>query len=342
MPINVTNMPKSDKTEISARTRTLGLFLTDGFALMSYASIIEPFRAANSLARSTLYRWIHITRDGQAVAASNGASMLADQSIVDPLDCDRLFVFAAGDPTAFTDSATFAWLRRLAQRNTHIVGVSGGPYLLARAGLLNGYRATIHWEHAAAITEEFPELAVESSLFVIDRQRMTCAGGSAGLDLAVELINRDHGAALAAQVSEWFIRTEPRRAESSQRPSLTERYGVTNDRVLRALAEMEAAIEEPCSRSALAARAGVSVRQLERLFDACLGTRVASMYMRIRLDAAAQLLRSTSLSVTAVGLACGFRSSSHFSRSYKARFDHPPSAAASAGQGPASSRSNRQ
>jgi transcriptional regulator GlxA family with amidase domain len=335
-------MSHSDNAEKSPHTRTLGLFLTDGFALMSYASIIEPFRAANSLARSTLYRWLHITHDGQAVSASNGASILADQAIADPLDCDMLFVFAAGDPAALTDKATFAWLRGLARRETHIVGVSGGPYLLARAGLLDGYRATIHWEHAAAIAEEFPNLAVESSLFVIDRQRLTCAGGTAGLDLAVELINRDHGAALAAQVSEWFIRTEPRRAESSQRLSLAERHDVTNDRVLRALAEMEAAIEEPCSRSALAARAGVSVRQLERLFEACLGTTVARMYMRIRLDAAAQLLRSTSLSVTAVGLACGFRSSSHFSRNYKARFGHSPSSAASAGQGAGPSLSKRR
>lgn len=329
LPVSDTDMPDRDRIELSPPVRSLGLLLTDGFALMSYSSIIEPFRAANSLAGRTLYRWVHVSRDGASVAASNGASIMADQAIGDPLVCDMLFVFAAGDPSAYRHRPTFAWLRKLARSDVRVVGVSGGPYLLARAGLLEGHRATIHWEHAAQFSAEFPDLVLESSLFVIDRNRLTCAGGTAGLDLAVELIARDHGAALAAQVSEWFIRTEPRRADWAQRPSLAERYDVTDERVLRALAAMEASIEEPHSRFELASRAGVSVRQLERLFASCLQTTVAGMSMRIRLNAAAQLLRATSLSVTDVGLACGFRSSSHFSRCFKARFGHNPSQAVS-------------
>lgn len=312
---------------ITSDIRTLGLLLIDGFALMSYASLIEPFRAANILAGRTLYRWVHISIDGQPVRASNGATMFADQMVGEALDCDTLFVFAAGDPSTFADQPTFVWLRRLARAQVRIAGVSGGPFLLARAGLLEGYRATIHWEHQAALIEAFPTLALEPILYVIDRRRMTCAGGTAGLDFAIELIERDHGASLAAKVSEWFIRTDPRRADRPQRSSLRERHGVDDDRLLRVLAEMETSVEEPRSREQLAKLAGLSVRQLERLFASRLGRTVGQSYLDIRLAQALQLLRTTGQAVTMVAIACGFQSSSHFSRAFRERYGLSPSAA---------------
>ena len=161
--------------------RTLGLFLIDGFALMSYAAVVEPFRAANSLAGRQLYRWTHVSVDGRPVCASNGACVLADRAVGRSLVCDTLFVVAGGDPAAFSDAGTFAWLRRLARSNVRLAGVSGGPFLLARAGLLDGYRATIHWSHRPAFLDAFPTLAIGPSLYVIDRRRLTCAGGTAGL-----------------------------------------------------------------------------------------------------------------------------------------------------------------
>jgi transcriptional regulator GlxA family with amidase domain len=206
-----------------------------------------------------------------------------------------------------------------------VVGVSGGPFLLARAGLLDGYRATIHWEHHAAFAEAFPKVALEPGLYVIDRRRMTCAGGTAGMDLAIAMIEREHGPALAARVSEWFIRTEPRAADGPQRLSLRERYGVANARVLKALALMETAVEDPAPRQALAAAAGVSLRQLERLFAAHLGEGVEAVYLTIRLTQADRLLRQTAMTVTEVAVACGFQSASHFSRAFKARYGAAPS-----------------
>lgn len=322
LPADDKTMPVNDNL-----VRSLGLLLIDDFALMSYASVVEPFRAANSLAGRSLYRWQHISRDGGAAAASNGASILAEAKVGDAIVCDTLFVFAGGDPSAFTDAPTFAWLRRLAQAKVQIAGVSGGPYLLARAGLLDGYRATIHWEHEAALREEFPALTIEPGLYVIDRGRMTCAGGIAGLDMALELIAGDHGSALARRVGEWFIRPEGRTPGGSQRLTLSERYGTTDPRVLQTLAAMEAAIEEPHSRQQLAGVAGVSLRHLERLFVEQLGGSVSDAYLRVRLDRAAQLLRATRVTVTAVAMACGFRSNSHFSRAFKARFGRSPSGA---------------
>lgn len=304
--------------------KTLGLLLTDGFSLMSYASVIEPYRAANILAERDLYRWEHFSVDGAPVRASNGASVLADRSVQTLPDCDMLFVFAAGDPAGFKDRRTFAWLRRIALGGATLVGVSGGPFLLAKAGLLDGYRATIHWDHMPTLMEQFPMLAIEAGLYVIDRKRVTCAGGSAGLDLAIELIEREQGRELAARISEWFIRTEQREPDKPQRLSLRERYGVSDDRLLKVLAQMEASVEEPLSRERLAGVAGVSVRQLERLFLANLHTTVTDVYLGIRLDVARQLLRRTGMSVTAIGTVCGFFNPSHFSRAYRMRYGHTP------------------
>ncbi len=317
-------MPRSDKADQFAG-RTLGLLLIDGFALMSYAAVIEPFRAANTLAGRDLYRWTHISVDGRKVRASNGASVLADRAVGKQFAGDTLFIFAGGDPAAFADVKTFAWLRRLARSNVRLAGVSGGPFLLARAGLLDGYRATIHWIHQPAFLDAFPTLTIEPSLYVIDRRRLTCAGGTAGLDLAIELIEREHGHKLAAEVSEWFIRTEPRPADKSQRLSLRERVGITNDQVLKVLAEMEARLEEPAGRSELARLAGLSLRQLERLFAAHLGETINGCYLRIRLEKAAELIRNTGMPILAVSVACGFQSSSHFSRAFKTRFGKSPS-----------------
>ena len=304
--------------------RLIGLLLIDGFALMSYAALLEPFRAANALSGETLYRWTHVAVAGTSATASNGATLMCERQVGNALEPDMLFVFAGGDPATFKDPATFAWLRRMAGRGIALGGVSGGPYVLARAGLLAGRRATIHWEHADDFREHFADVTLEDGLYVMDRGRMTCAGGTAGLDLALELIETDHGRALAGRVGEWFIRTEPRRGEGAQRPGLRERYGVRHAGLLRALGEMEAAIETPRPRDALAHAAGVSVRQLERLFRTHLGGGLAEVYLRIRLEHARRLLRTTGLTVTEVAVACGFLSSSHFARVFRRAYGCSP------------------
>lgn len=312
---------------MSDRPRRLALLLTDGFALMSYASILEPFRAANRLAGEELYSWTHVSPDGEPARASSGTSIVADQGVDQPLECDTLFVFAGGDPGAFHHRATFAWLRRIARGGTVVAGVSGGPFLLARAGLLDGHRATIHWEHRTEFAADFPAVMLEPGLYVIDGRRLTCAGGAAGIDLAVEMIAREHGHALAMRVGEWFIRADPRSADEPQRLSLRDRHGITDDRVLRVLALMEEAIEEPAPRIELARLAGLSVRQLERLFSRHLGMTIAGAYRASRLARANDLLRKTGIATTEIALASGFRSSSHFSRAYRNHYGITPTAA---------------
>lgn len=317
-------MPDKDKsTDFPTR---LGLLLIPGFALMGYAALVEAFRGANALAGRVLYEWVHVSPDGAAAQASNGARIMADAAVGQKMDCGLLFVFAGGDPRAFHNPATFAWLRLLARAGTGIAGVSGGPYVLARAGLLAGRRATIHWEHRPALREEFPDIALESGLYVIDGPIITCAGGTAGMDLALALIARDHGDDLARRVGEWFIRTAPRDAAGPQRLSLSERYGTTNSAVIKALHLLEGHIDQPPPREAIAQATGLSLRQLERLFADHLGQSLSETAMAIRLDAAAHRLRATDISITAIALDCGFASTAHFSRRFRARFGLPPSA----------------
>lgn len=304
----------------------VGFLLVPGFALMTYSCAMEPYRAANTLSGRELYRWMHVSPDGRPVAASNGVAVVPDQGIETPLDVDDLFVCAGGNPTLFDDEPTLAWLRAQNHRGTRIGGVAGGPVILGRAGLLEGYRCTMHWEYIPAFREKFPRHAVTSTRFEIDRSRCTSAGGTAAFDMMLALISRRHGRELVSAISEWFLHTRLGSSREPQRMSLRDRYGVSHAPLLSALELIEASPEEALSRQSLAATAGVSVRQLERLFQAHIGCTIGRHMQTLRLDRARMLLRQTSLSVLEVAVASGFTSAAHFSRVYRTRYGHPPRA----------------
>lgn len=306
------------------RPRQIGFLLIPGFSLLAYASTVEPLRAANRLSGRALYRWSHISTDGKASVSSGGLSVAADCKIGDDIDLDVLFVCAGGNPALFTHKPTLNWLRRIARSGVSIGGVSGGPYILARAGLLDGYRCTIHWEHMAAFREDFPGLEAHRTLYEIDRDRLTCAGGIAALDMMRAVLTSQHGPALANSVSGWFLQTHLRLGSGPQRLTLRERYGTSNRNLLKALEAMEASIENPISREQISRRAGVSIRQLERLFAAHLNTTISAQYLKLRLDRAQHLLHETTMPVLAVAIACGFANASHFSRSYKIQYGRTP------------------
>jgi transcriptional regulator GlxA family with amidase domain len=310
-------------------TQTVGFLLIPGFALMSYAAAVEPLRAANQLSGKTLYRWWQTAPGNEPAVASNGAAMLANHEFGAASDApDLLLVCAGGNPGSFRDSRTFAWLRRLARQGVVIGGISGGPFVLARAGLLAKRRCTVHWEHMPAFQEAFPAVRLTRSLFEIDRDRITCAGGVAALDLMVALITRDHGYELAAAVGDWFLHTQIREGEGPQRMDLRFRLGVGDERLLAVLKSMESNLESPLSRDQLAQIAVLSLRQLERLFRRQLGRGVHEHYMALRLARSLQLLRGTSLSILDIAIATGFASASHFSRAFHANYRCRPRDAA--------------
>ncbi len=306
--------PKAPRVE-APPTLTVGFVLVPEFPLMAYTAAIEPLRAANTLSGCRLYDWWHAAPGGGVVRASNGVSILTDVEVgTTTREAERIFVCAGGNPADFDDPALSGWLRDLARRGVTIGGISGGPYILARAGLLDGRRCTMHWEHVPAFEERYPSIDVVRSLFEIHGDRITCSGGIAALDLMLNLIERDHGSGLAAGVSDWFLHNQIREGLSPQRMDLRQRFGVRDPRLLRVLGAMEANLETPLSRDALAALARVSVRQLERLFHDLLGQGLHRHYLNLRLDRAHQLSRESSLSKSEIATATGFASADELSR----------------------------
>lgn len=309
----------------NAACRTIGLLPLPGFAMMSYASLTEPMRAANLLAGKTLYNLVNFSTDLHSVSSS-GSGGVAPQAIVgQEMKLDALFVIAGGDPVQFNDRSVFAWLKRVARQGALLGGVSGGPVVLAKAGLMTGRRMTVHWEHAPALAEISPHLVIERTLYVIDRDRVTCAGGTAPMDLMHALISAQHGAAFARQVSDWFMHTEVRPSAGSQRSALVNRVGSTQPAVLDAVKTMEAHVAEPLTLVQIAENAGISARQLNRLFQADLSVTVMQYYRDLRLEKANNLLRNAPMSLTEIALATGFANSSHFSRVYADKYNIPPS-----------------
>jgi transcriptional regulator GlxA family with amidase domain len=304
---------------------SVGFLLVPGFALMSYAGAVEPLRAANQLSGKTLYKWWNAAPADKPAVASNGAAVVPDFKFGAEVGAlDMMLVCAGGNPAAFNDRRTFAWLKKLAARGVTLGGISGGPFILARAGLLAGRRCTVHWEHLPALQEAFPDVQLTRSLFEFDGDRVTCSGGVAGLDMMVALITRDHGYELAAAVSDWLLHTHVREGAVPQRMDLRFRLGVGDAKLLKALKVMEAHIETPLPRERLADLAGVSLRQLERSFQSELGRGVHEHYLVVRLGRSRQLLRETSLSILEVALATGFASASQFSRAFRRSFNSTP------------------
>lgn len=313
--------------EAAARPMVVGFLLVDGFALMSYAAAVEPLRAANLLAGRPLYELRQIPAEGGRATSSVGALVGATDHVGERVDYDLVFVVAGGDPLAFGLPGVLRWLRHLARRGVALGGVSGGAAILARAGVVDGRRLTVHWDHADAMQSAWPALALERQLYVMDRDRLTCAGGTAALDLMHALIRRDHGEPFARRVSDWFLQTEVRPAAGPQRAGPAERHGTHHPVLLQAIGIMENHQADPLTLEQIARVCGIGVRQLNRLFRDRLGASTLGFYRALRLATARDLLRRTAMSVADVAEATGFGDAAHFSRRFKACYGVPPSRA---------------
>jgi len=302
----------------------IGVLLTPGFSMMSFTPVIEAQRIANRVSGRTLYRWHVLSKNGLPVPASNGIVVSAEASLAEAGRYAHLIVVADNEVRHDDDRAVFAQLRRLARGGMSLGAINLGTYLLARAGLLDGYRCTVHWENLSGFVEMFPHLEVTSKLFEVDRDRFTCSGGIAALDMMLHVIAVQHGTALAKSVSEQFLHERIRDTRDHQRMRLSARLGIRHPRLLNVICRMEENLEDPASRAELARFAGVSARQLERLFRRYLARSPAEFYMELRLDRARHLLKQTEMTVLKVAVACGFASPSHFSKCYRERFQNTP------------------
>jgi transcriptional regulator GlxA family with amidase domain len=317
-------VPGPSSVKNSARPKAFAFLLLPRFAMLAFSAAVEPLRAANLLSGRELYTWRILSADGRPAVCSNGAMVSAEGGPTDDAPYDTIVVCGGVDAHRFQDAATLAWLRASARRGAQVGAISDGSFVLARAGLLEGRRCTIHWNCLDAFMETFPDLDVKRELYEIDRNRFTCSGGTASLDLMLGMIENDHGHGLAVQVADQFLHDRIRANDDRQRLSLRVRVGAAHPKLLEAVQLMEDNLEEPLSRMELARRIGVSSRQLERLFQKYLGMTPSGYYVELRLLRAHMLLSHSSLSVMEVGLACGFVSASHFTKRYRERFNRTP------------------
>lgn len=302
----------------------ISFLLLPEFAMMAFMSAVEPLRVANRLGGKDLFRWQILSPDGHPVTASNGMKVVADAAAPDIERVSTLFICASFEPERHCDQNLRLWLRRMAAYGAVLGAIDTGSFLLARAGLLDGYRVTMHWESRAAFREAFPTIHATQELFEIDGNRLTCAGGTAAMDMMLHMIGRRHSQELAVDVSEQFIRERIRERSDHQRMALRARLGIHNPHILRVVALMEKNIETPLRIAELAAQTGVSTRQLERLFTQHLHDTPQGYYLKLRLAHARRLLQQTSMHVISIALACGFGSAAPLSRAYKAHFGRTP------------------
>jgi transcriptional regulator GlxA family with amidase domain len=298
--------------------------LLENFTLIAFASAIEPLRLANRMSGRQLYEWQVITADGQPAAASNGVVVEATAGLVALEKNTTILVVGGVNVRQAITRPILTWLRREARRGLPVGAVCTGAQVIAEAGLLDGRRCTIHWENRDGFEEEFPEIELTHNIFVIDRDRYTAAGGAASTDLMLKLIAMRHGTGLATLVADQMIHTSIRSDRDEQRLSIPARIGIRHPKLAAVIQRMEEHIEEPISPMLLARDAGMSTRQLERLFRRYLNRSPKRYYMELRLARARNLLMQTDMSVISVAMACGFASPSHFSKCYRALYRTTP------------------
>lgn len=299
--------------------------MIDDISMMSLASATEPLRSANRLLGREAFRWDLCSLDGAPVIASNGVPFSArpfDQALE---DCHALFVCGGVRVDPQNERPYLAALRRAAHRGRAIGALSTASYLLARAGLLDGYRCTIHWENRAAFEEDFPQLAVTDTLYEIDRNRLTCSGGTAAMDLMLHIIADRHGMDLARGVANQFHHERIREAHENQQGGRLQQIGALPRTMQRVIRVMQANMETPVPIEALAATAGISARQLERQFRSHLGMNPARYYISLRIDRAREMLLYSEQPVIDIAVAVGFASTSHFSKWFREFYSLRPS-----------------
>jgi AraC family transcriptional regulator, carnitine catabolism transcriptional activator len=303
--------------------RDIAFLLIPSFSMIALFSALEPLRVANRF-RPNAFAWRFVSMDGEPVTASNGIPVSASTGLAAIGAPDILVICASYDHEAGMARPVLNELRRLARGGTLLAAVDTGAFLLAAAGLLDGHRATCHWETLPAFRETYGGIDVADATYVLDRGRMTASGGAAPLDMMLDWLAAIEGEALSRAVADMLVRARQDHPGEARVPAGT-RYGVRDIRVAEAIRVMEGALEDVLSLEAIARRAGLSLRQLDRLFRAELKSTPVGFYRQLRLERAHRLLSYSAISVRDAALASGFGTLAEFSRAFKARFGRSPS-----------------
>lgn len=299
--------------------------LVPGFSLFGLTSMLAPLRHANRTSNEMLYEWYLVSEFGGMISSSDEIEINCNSSISDVNKCDMLIICSGTQPHAVLTPGLLGFIRQQSHYGADIGCQDTGAYIAAAAGVLDGYRASMHWENFASSVESFPNVDFVQELLVIDKKRFSCPGALSGLDMMLHLIGEQHGNELATSVADELVYTQQRAHTDPQRRSLQIRLDSRNKNLIEAVQLMEKNIEEPLLISELANHIGISNRELERLFKQHLQQTPKVFYRQLRLEKARWMLQQTRDSVTAISIACGFASLSHFTHSYQKMFSKKPS-----------------
>jgi transcriptional regulator GlxA family with amidase domain len=310
---------------VLAPTRRFGFLLLENYSMIAFANALEVLRMANLLSHQPLYSWTIATVEGIRSTASNGLAVAGQGTLADLDSCDVVFVCGGVEVQKTITEELVQDLRRRAVQGQPLGALCTGTHVLAAAGVLDGYRCAVHWENLLALRECYPRVHFALEVYVVDRNRITSSGGIAPLHLMINLVRNHHGNRLAMEVSEQFIVDRVRDQTDRQKLPQPEFVGPGYEHLEEATELMAANIEEPLPLGEIASAAGVSLRQLERLFNRYYNVTPAQHYLTLRLRRARELLAHTSVPIMHVTVACGFQTASHFCKAYRALFGHSPS-----------------
>ncbi len=309
-----------------APVQRFGFLLVSNFSLIALGAAVDPLRLANTALGRTVFEYVTLGVQDEPIMSSDGIRVLPDRTILDTVTFDTVFVVGPNPIPQRGYAEVSRWLRKQAAQGVTLGGIDTGSYYLAKAGLLSGYRCTIHWEDRETFIEEFPDLIVTNRLFEIDRDRYSCSGGVSPLDLMTFVLRRPPGSrALAEQVSGLLV-SQQRSPDENQALPMRYRYAGMPDMLLEALEMMENNIEEPLTPSEIADYLKVSRRQLERQFQIHTNTSPSRKYLEIRLERARLSVLRTQRSIDEIGLTCGFSSATHFITRYREAYGTTPQA----------------
>ena len=318
-------MTNASDNSVSNITRHIGFLLMPEYTLSTFANAISVLRMANRLSGDELYKYSVFSSGGVGVKSSSGVEVIVDSPPSNPDELNILVVCGGYNVSSHCDKKLINVLRSYAKKKIPIAGICTGSYVLAAAGLLDGYRCTIHWENLSAMREQFPQIEISSGLFVIDRDRYTCSGGISSIDLMLSIVASIHGHELVQQISEQFTCERVRTENDPQRAPLRFLIGASQPRLVEAVALMEDNIEEPLRLDVISETVGISRRQLERLFNRYLRRSPSRYYLELRLSRARLLLLQSSMPMIEIAISCGFSTAPHFSKCYSEIYGNPPS-----------------
>lgn len=317
MPYQTINMP--EWTKPTAAPVRIALLVFDQFSNLCLANCLEPLRATNTLNGAPVFDWQILTLDGGVGVSSSAMQVVPDAGLSDLAPCDYLFVLASYAHERHDTPAIRRALRQAAGKAQITVGMDAAPWLLASAGLLDGRRATVHWDLLDSFTERFLQVEADRARVVRDGRVMTCAGAMSALDLTLGLISDHAGLAVRLDVEALFMHGEPPVDGPHDRGS------VTDPLVRRALVVMRENLERPLDLLSLSRALSCQSRTLDRRFRSRLGAPPGTVYRHLRLSAARKMLEGSALSVAEVALRCGYESPAAMTRAMKRYYGVTPS-----------------